>query len=639
MSNSEKPTSFGPPTVSELLARIKRPAKAVVTSGMPYANGSIHLGHMAGSFVPADIYARWLRMLIGAEHVLYVCGTDDHGSTSEVTAVKAGVTTQEFISKIHDEQKTLLEKYNISLNVYSGTSRPECFPFHKKLSQEFLIKLNEKGFLQKRTTLQWFDPKVKRFLQDRFVTGTCPNPNCTNTKAYSDSCDECETEYDPKELKSPRSALSDATPELRETAHMWLNMWKALGPLTEWVKSKSKTWRQPVFTSVLNTVLPALRFEKSQEEIFKPLRASLPTHKTWYAPGKKIIVQLETLSDFETTEKIFQTAGISAVPVNEWAHRSITRDVSWGIPVPEEFGPDMAGKTLYVWPDSLIAPISFTQVALDTAGDKYVSLDSYWRNPEAKIYQFLGQDNVYFYSLMQGALWIGSQKDPSHLPSKNDFQLSENIFACYHLQVEGHKMSKSKGNFISADEMLTTRGYSADQVRYFLALLSLPEKSSSFDFKTFEERNKFLAGPLNAAFEKPVSAVHSKFNSKVPDGKLMPKIEAETQKTVARYLKSMEKAEYSTLLFAIENYARTINSLFTQFKPHDDRHDETERKDALFSCFYVLKNLMIMLYPFVPQTMEKLAATLNLDSKVFKVDNLGSGLPAGHTINEKQVYF
>jgi len=205
--------------------------------------------------------------------------------------------------------------------------------------------------------------------------------------------------------------------------------------------------------------------------------------------------------------------------------------------------------------------------------------------------------------------------------------------------VDGEKMSKSRGNFYTGDQLLDEKGYSGDQVRYFLALLSLPEKSSNFDFATFEERNKFLAGPMNAAFEKPISACHSKFGGKVPDGKLNDKVLQETTRMIQRYLKSMDKAEYSTLLYAVENYARQINSMFTQFKPHDDRFPEEQRRDALYSCFYVLKNLMIMLYPFVPSTMERLRESLNLPKDVFRVDELGTAIPGGHAIGQKQQYF
>jgi methionyl-tRNA synthetase len=239
---------------------------------------------------------------------------------------------------------------------------------------------------------------------------------------------------------------------------------------------------------------------------------------------------------------------------------------------------------------------------------------------------------------MQGAMWIGTQAEINRQPVAGELQLTD-VYAVYHLMVDGEKMSKSKGNFYTADQLLNEKGYEADQIRYFLTLLSLAEKPSNFDFNTFNERNKFLAGPLNAALEKPISAVHSKFGGVIPDGKLMEKVEKETMQIVTRYMKQMEKAEYSTLLFAIENYARQVNSLFTQFKPHDDRFDEVQRKDALYSCFYVLKNIMIMLYPFAPFTMEKVRESLNLPEDIFSIDQLGVAIPAGHKIGEKQQFF
>ncbi len=297
----------------------------------------------------------------------------------------------------------------------------------------------------------------------------------------------------------------------------------------------------------------------------------------------------------------------------------------------------MKGKTLYVWPDSLIAPIVFTQVALEKSGRKADDYKDFWCDPDATVVQFLGQDNVFFYVIMQGSMWLGTQADISRQPAKGELQMTE-ILSCYHLMVNGEKMSKSKGNFYTGDQLLEM-GYAPDQVRYFLALLSLPVKASNFDFALFSERNKFLAGPMNAAFEKPISACLSKYDGRVPEGKLIGKAEAETIKIVQTYLRSMQRGDYSTLLGQVENYARQINSLFTQFKPHDDRAPKNERKDALFTCFYVLKNLMIMLAPFAPHTMNELRLSLNLPETVFRADELGTGLPAGHAINEKRVYF
>jgi len=207
------------------------------------------------------------------------------------------------------------------------------------------------------------------------------------------------------------------------------------------------------------------------------------------------------------------------------------------------------------------------------------------------------------------------------------------------LLVSGEKMSKSRGNFFTGDQLLDDKGYSVDQIRYYLALLGLSEKSSDFDFVKLDQRNKFLAGPMNAAFERPISAAHSKFGARVPEGALSDKVVADTVRMVQRYVRSMERADYPNLLFEIENYARTINSLFTQHKPHDDRYPEEARKNALYTAFYVLKNLMIMLYPFVPTTMESLRQSLRLPPDVFRMDELGTPIPAGHEIGPKQPFF
>jgi methionyl-tRNA synthetase len=613
-----KPAFTPPTTVKDLLDRVNRPKTAVITGGMPYANGPLHLGHLAGAMVPPDIMARYMRMLIGKENVLFVSGNDDHGSTSEVAAIKAGKPIREFIDEIHDKQVTTITKYGISYDIFSGTSQPDCYPTHEKVCQDFMVKLWKNGMLEKKTTKQWYDPKLNRFLQDRFVQGKCPNPNCTNESAYSDQCEVCGMEYDPSQLLNPRSTLSDAKPELRPTAHLWLDMTKVQDQLVEWLKTKQNKWRKGVINDVFETVQPAFQFSNVHEPKYKELKATLPKHKSKYAPGKKVLLQFENKADFNTAFEMLKD--FSPEVMDAWAHRSITRDVTWGIPVPAEIDPEMKGKTLYVWPDSLIAPISFSMVARKDA-------ERFWKDPEARIFQFLGQDNVYFYVLMQGAMWFGI---------KNEYQLTD-VFSVFHLMVDGEKMSKSRGNFYTGDELLEK--YDPDQVRYFLATLGIAEKPSNFDFATFEERNKFLAGPMNAAIEKHISACHSKFGGKVPDGKLLEKVEKETFKIVQLYLKNMEKSDHITLLGQIENYARLINGLFVQYKPHDDRADEQGRKDGLYSCFYVLKNLMIMLYPFAPRTMERVRESLNLPKDVWSVNQLGTGIDVGHVINQKGIYF
>ncbi len=619
--------------IQQTLSRMELPKRAVITAGMPYANGPLHIGHLAGAHVPADVYARFQRMLLGNENVLFVNGTDDHGSTSEVAAKKKGVSTEEFINDIHSMQSKTMERYHISLDVYTGTSRPENFEDHKNLCQEFLRDLYHNGRLNKRTSLQWFDPKLSMFLPDRYVTGKCPNEKCENTSAYSEECDACGKQYEASELIEPKSSVSDATPILKETDHFYLDMWQATDELKRWLDSKKRTWRKNVLAEVETTVMPTLAFTNKSEPKFKEIKDTLPKHKSRYAPGKKVAVAFETLEDLEVGKEKLTNAGIECELLDDWAHRSITRDVKWGIPVPTDLDESMVDKTLYVWPESLIAPISFSRVALKKQGLKGEELnktiDSYWKNKDSKIYQFLGQDNIFFYVLMQGAMWLGTKKD---------WNMTE-IFASYHLQVNGDKMSKSKGNFFTGDQLLEEKGYSSDQIRYFLSTLSLPEKNSNFDEETLKSRNEFLAGPLNAAFEKPISACHSKFNGVVPQGKLIGKTEKESAKVLPNYLRMMQKGDTAKILGMVENYARIINGLFTQFKPHDDRFDEQERKDALYSSFYILKNLVIMLHPVAPETMEKLRLSLNLPEDIYSIKNLENPFPRDHKIGIQTEYF
>jgi len=332
-----------------------------------------------------------------------------------------------------------------------------------------------------------------------------------------------------------------------------------------------------------------------------------------------------------------ERAGVPSVLADRWAHRSITRDVAWGVPLPADVDPDMEGKTLYVWAESLIAPLAFTQVALSRRGEDPARFVEFWKNPKAHVAQFIGQDNVYFYVVMQGAMWLGAQSDPLRMPEPSDYQLTD-VFGCYHLKVDGDKMSKSRGNFFTGEQLIAD-GYSVDQVRYFLALLNLQEKAANFDLEAFRDRNRFLAGPINAAIERPISAAHSKFGGIVPEGVLAENVAAATLRMAQRYVNAMSRAEYSTLLYDIEVYARLINSLFTQFKPHDDRFPEPERRNALYSAFYVLKTLMIMLYPFVPETMNRVRESLNLPMEVFRVDELGVPIEPGHRIGAQQAYF
>jgi methionyl-tRNA synthetase len=622
--------------IKTIMSRVEKPQKVVVTGGMPYANGPLHLGHLAGAFIPSDIFARFYRMFVGKENVLYVSGNDDHGSTSELSAKKAGLPIDEFIGTIHNQHKETMKSYGISLDAFTGTSRDETYKLHKEICQDVLTKLYQNQMLDTRSSQQWFDLEEKMFLPDRLISGTCPK--CNSTGAYSEECDACGATYEAKDLIDPISSINGSTPTLKATVHWYLDMWQVADQLKGWFEGKKKSWRKFALTEALGTVTPSISFSQDLEDSYKQIKKDLPKHKSRYSSGRKIVAQFENMDDLNKAKAILAQAGVEAINYDSWAYRSITRDVKWGIPVPPELDAKMVDKTFYVWPESLVAPLAFSQTGLNNTGRENQSYKDYWCHPQNKIAQFIGIDNVFFYSVMQGAIWFGTQEDKNKMPEEGDLQLTD-IYPVYHLQVNNEKMSKSTGNFVLADELLNDKGYSCDQVRYFLSILSIHKAQSNFDFTNFDERNKFLAGPMNAAFEKPISAANKKFNATVPEGKLVPKVAAETKKIIQVYINSMMKAQYSDLLYLIENYARLINKIFTNYKPHDDRHDEQERIDGLYSSFFVLKNLMIMLHPFVPETMDKLRASLNLPEAVLDISELGKPIAPGHKVGQLQEFF
>ena len=263
--------------------------RTLITTALPYANGPVHIGHLAGVYVPADIYARFLRM--NGEEVLMIGGSDEHGVPITIKARAEGVTPQDIVDRYHNLIKDSFEGLGITFDVYGRTTSET----HRKTASEFFENLDKKGEFVVKTSEQLYDPETKQFLADRYVTGTCPH--CGNPSAYGDQCEKCGTSLSPTELIDPKSALSGATPEMRETTHWYLPLDKWEPKLREWILEEHKEWRPNVYGQC----------------------------KSWLDLGLQ--------------------------------PRAVSRDLDWGIPVPRE---DAEGKVLYVWFDAPIGYISNT---------------------------------------------------------------------------------------------------------------------------------------------------------------------------------------------------------------------------------------------------------------------------------------
>lgn len=312
----------------------------LLTSALPYANGPLHLGHLAGAYLPADMYARYLRMK--GEEVLWVCGSDEHGAAITLRAKKDGISPEDIIDKYHELNKSSFEALGISFDYYHRTSAP----LHHETSQDFFRALDEKGtdFIVK-TTEQYYDPEFKQFLADRYIKGTCPK--CNYPEAFGDQCENCGSDLSPTELINPVSTLSGAQPELRQTKHWYFDLAKYEDFLREFIDR--------------GTIEGKAHHDPSK----------------W---KKHVIGQCMSWLD----------DGLQP--------RAITRDLDWGIAVPRE---DAEGKVLYVWFDAPIGYISSTKQWCKENGRDW---KDYWQNPETELIHFIGKDNIVFHCLIFPAM-------------------------------------------------------------------------------------------------------------------------------------------------------------------------------------------------------------------------------------------
>jgi methionyl-tRNA synthetase len=311
----------------------------LITSALPYANGPLHIGHIAGAYLPADIYVRYMRRKHGHENVLHVCGSDEHGAAISMKAIKEGTTPKEIVDKYHEINKNAFAEFGIDFDIYHRTSAD----LHKETSQAFFLKLYEKGAFKKVTSEQMYDAEAGQFLADRFVMGTCPN--CSSERAYGDQCENCGKALSPTDLINPKSTLSGSTPSLKETWHFYLPM----GDHADWVKD-----------FIANGTLDGAAHHDAAK---------------W---RKQVVGQCLSWID----------GGLG--------DRAMTRDLDWGVPVPLE-GAD--GKVLYVWLDAPIGYVSATkQWAIDQG--KPEVWKNWWQSEDADLVHFIGKDNIVFHCII-----------------------------------------------------------------------------------------------------------------------------------------------------------------------------------------------------------------------------------------------
>jgi methionyl-tRNA synthetase len=315
--------------------------RILVTSALPYANGPLHIGHLAGAYLSADIYVRFQRLM--GKDILFVCGSDEHGAAITIKAMKEGLTPKQVVDKYHVLFEETFKRIGVSFDIYYRTSAE----LHHETSQDFFKTLYDKGEFTEKETEQYYDEKAERFLADRYITGTCPK--CGHEEAYGDQCEKCGSSLNPTDLINPTSTLSGKKPILRKTKHWYLPLDKYESWLQEWITSGN---------------LEGIHLHDPAE--WK--NHVLGQCKSWLDGGLQ--------------------------------PRAMTRDLDWGVDVPHEI-PGHEGKKLYVWMD---APIGYISATRQWAEDHKKDWKKYWQSKDTALIHFIGKDNIVFHCLIFPAI-------------------------------------------------------------------------------------------------------------------------------------------------------------------------------------------------------------------------------------------
>ena len=532
--------------------------RTLVTTALPYANGPVHIGHLAGVYVPADIYVRFLRLK--GEEVKMIGGGDEHGVPITIRARKEGVTPQDVVDRYHKLIKDSFQELGISFDVYS-----HHFETHRATASEFFRHIYNKGGFVVRKSKQLYDEGAGRFVADRYVVGECPV--CHAQGAYGDQCEKCGSSLSPTDLINPRCAETGNVPVLRETEHWYLPLEDYQQALEKWILEGHKEWRTNVYGQC----------------------------KSWLDLGLQ--------------------------------PRAVTRDLDWGIPVPVE---GAEGKVLYVWFDAPIGYISNTREILPDSWEKW------WKDPETRIINFIGKDNIVFHCIIF----------PAMLMAYGDgFQLPDNVPANEFLNLEGNKISTSRNWAVWLHEYLRDFPGKQDVLRYVLTANAPETRDNDFTWSDFQARNNSELVAVFGNFVNRAMVLTGKyFNGEVPARTELLDVDKAAFDEIRVAVKAMTEAldtfHFREALKQAMEIARVGNRYLQETEPWKVSKTDMERTATILNvALQICANLAVAFEPFLPFSSEKLCKMLNLPD--LKWDMLGRDdlLPAGHKLGEPVLLF
>lgn len=533
--------------------------RTLITTALPYANGPVHIGHLAGVYVPADIYARYLRLC--GKDVVMIGGSDEHGVPITIKAKNEGVTPQDIVDRYHGIIKESFKGLGISFDIYSRTTSA----MHKETASEFFRRLYDKGEFVEKTSMQLYDEKANQFLADRYVTGECPH--CHNERAYGDQCEACGTSLNATDLINPKSAITGNTPILKETKHWYLPLDKWESHLSKWILEGHKEWKTNVYGQC----------------------------KSWIDMGLQ--------------------------------PRAVSRDLDWGVPVPVE---GAEGKVLYVWFDAPIGYISNTKELLPD------TWETYWKDPETRIINFIGKDNIVFHCIVF----------PAMLSAYGDnFQLPDNVPANEFLNLEGDKISTSRNWAVWLHEYLVDFPGKQDVLRYVLTANAPETKDNDFTWRDFQARNNNeLVAILGNFVNRAIVLTHKYFGGKVPAAGELQDVDkaafAELAEIKASLSENLDTFHFREALKDAMNIARLGNKYLQETEPWKLAKTDMARVETILNvALQICANIAIAFEPFLPFMSAKLSKMLGLEKLDWNTLGASDILAAGAEIAPAELLF
>lgn len=621
--------------ISKRLGRNERPVfpkKAIITAGMPYGNKNLHFGHVGGMFIHADIFSRFLRDRIGKENVIFISGTDCYGSPILESYRKLKEdgyekTIEDYVKTNHLSQKKTLEDYYVSLNLFGASAIGRTGQIHNKTSEEIFNTLFKNGYIKKMSALQFYDEEKKMFLNGRQVTGKCPIDGCNSDKAYAEEC-SLGHQYMSSELITPISALSGKKPELKSIDKWYFTLDDSMDIINELNEFlKKNTNRRKYELKVIDEFLkkPLIYVPRKYIDNLSELEVKFPKHKTIDEEKKSFVTFIfENLEDRDKAKEMLDNLSINYTSGKTLVPFRLSGNISWGVKVPDR--DELKDLTFWVWPESLWAPISFTKAYLESIGENSENWHSWWCDEDSMVYQFIGEDNIYFYSIVAMAMFIGLKIAKGEAVDVSKVKLPHIIPNKHVLFMDKKASSSSEVKPPMADELL--KHYSKDQLRMHFMSLGLSSKSVGFKPQVYmNEEEKVGVDPvlkegnlLTNVFNRLLRSCFytlQSMNESIPKEEVSEKIKESTERTVLEYETHMYNQDFHRISYVLDAYIREINKYWS----NNIKKEELKRQ-VIADCFYACKVIAVLVHPIAPGGCEKFKDYLNIGDELWNWDKI-----------------